>query len=603
MARIVVVHKDRCNPERCGNWLCIGLCPVNRDGKECIKKGSANKPIVDEALCIGCGICQNRCPFEALSIVNLPEALKKEPIHRYGKNGFALYSLPMPTKGNVVGIIGKNAIGKTTAIKILSRLLMPNLGKAEDNRTADDKEKPGSYKDVISYFKGTEMQAFFQSLADGKLKAALKPQHVEMIAKSFKGKVRALLKKADERGMFERVCSDLSLSGFLDTDISKVSGGELQRIAIAATVMKDSDLYIFDEPTSYLDIKQRLVVSGFIRSLAKENKAVVVIEHDLIALDYISDLVNIMYGKEDSFGIVSLPKASKAAINAYLEGFLKEENVRIRDKRISFDTIKQQDSKATELLIEWPEIRKKLGKFELQILPGKIYKNEIIGIVGENGIGKTTAIRILAGELEPDSFKSIQEEKAFKEGFKELKISYKPQYLGNSKEEQVASFLAEAMQYENELIVPLKLKELFNKKLSELSGGELQRAYIAKALAADSVLVLLDEPSAYLDIEQRLLVSKVIRNFAESKNKAIVVVDHDLVFIDYISKKLIVFDGLPAKSGISRGPMEMEKGMNMLLSRLGITLRRDSISKRPRINKPGSQKDVEQKKAGSYYYC
>ncbi|MBT5924583.1 ATP-binding cassette domain-containing protein, partial [Candidatus Woesearchaeota archaeon] len=137
---------------------------------------------------------------------------------------------------------------------------------------------------------------------------------------------------------------------------------------------------------------------------------------------------------------------------------------------------------------------------------------------------------------------------------------------------------------------------------TELSGGQLQRVAIAHCLSQDAELFLLDEPSAYVDVEQRLLISKVIKNIAEERNVTILVVDHDLMFLDYLSDRLIVFSGTPAKEGVLKGPFDMKEGMNMFLQDLGITLRRDVSSKRPRINKLGSVKDREQRENDSWYY-
>ena len=140
------------------------------------------------------------------------------------------------------------------------------------------------------------------------------------------------------------------------------------------------------------------------------------------------------------------------------------------------------------------------------------------------------------------------------------------------------------------------------KRICDLSGGELQKVAIAECLSKDAEMYLLDEPSAYLDVEQRLRVSKVIRDFIEIKGKSALVVDHDILFIDYISDRLLVFEGEPAIKGIVKGPYEMEEGMSKFLSNLNITMRRDPESQRPRINKEGSVKDREQKKEGRLYY-
>jgi ATP-binding cassette, sub-family E, member 1 len=582
MARIAVVRKDRCNPQGCGGHLCIRVCPINRTGKDCIVKGANNKPTIDEALCTGCGICPNRCPFEAISIINLPEELDSEPIHRYGQNDFALYSLPMPLFGQVVGIVGKNGIGKSTAIKILASVLKPNFGT----------DKPVSYDQLISHFKGTEMQLFFEKQKRGEITVAYKPQNVE--AKNAKGTVGELLKKVDQKGELATLAKKLGIEPILSSDITKISGGEMQRVAIAATVLKKANVYIFDEPTSYLDIKQRLLVSKFIKELATPEVAVLVIEHDLVALDYMADLVHIMYGKEGCYGVVSLPKAAKAGINIYLDGYMKEENIRFRDTKIKFDVKPPVDTSRPNVLASWPHLKKKLGTFKLEAKEGSVYRHETVGVLGENGIGKTSFVKLLAGVDKPDSGEL--------EGF--VTVSYKPQYLETDSDDIVATLIREAIErFSTDVVKPLNLTPLLTKKLSELSGGELQRVAIARALSQKADLILLDEPSAYLDVEQRLIISKIIRNLADLKGFSVMVVDHDLVFIDYLSDRLLVFEGEPAVKGVAHGPFSMEEGMNHLLKDVGITLRRDVESGRPRINKPGSQKDSEQKKSGKYYYA
>ena len=317
-----------------------------------------------------------------------------------------------------------------------------------------------------------------------------------------------------------------------------------------------------------------------------------VIDHDLIVLDYMADLTHIMYGEKMAYGIVSHVKATKAGINIFLEGYLKDENVRFRDSEIKFLAKSIAKKKHMEILTSWEGIRKKLDSFELSAEKGDVKRNNICGILGENGIGKTTFVKILAGVLKEDSGNIA----------KKIKVSYKPQYLSPDSSDMVANVLRDAITKYEAQLRPLELKDLLAKKLNELSGGELQRVAIAECLGRDADLYLLDEPSAYLDVEQRLLVSKILRELMEQKNSACMVVDHDILFADYLSDELIVFDGIPAKKGIVNGPFQMEEGMNMFLKKLNITMRRDTESGRPRINKAESQMDRKQKAEGRLYY-
>ena len=358
-------------------------------------------------------------------------------------------------------------------------------------------------------------------------------------------------------------------------------------------MLKDANLYIFDEPTSYLDIKQRINTSKFIKSLINENNSVLVVEHDLIILDYIAEMVHLMYGNENAYGIVSGVKPVKNGINVYLSGYIKEENVRFRDSKIKFaERAIVKKGHAKEVITSWKDIEKRLGNFSLKAHNGSIHKNEIIGILGENGIGKTTFVKILANVLKQDKG----------EISKKVIVSYKPQYLESS-DALVIDVLKDAFnKYSNQIINPLNLQQLSLNKLNELSGGELQRVAIAHCLQQEADLYLLDEPSAYLDSEQRLVLSKIIKDFIEQKGASALIVDHYLLFVDYISDRLIVFEGKPAVEGNITGPFEMEDGMNRFLKELGITLRRDPETNRPRVNKLDSRLDREQKEKGKYYY-
>lgn len=576
--RIAVIEKEKCNPEGCGGFLCIRVSPGNRMGKEVFVIGADGKAQVNEEVCTDAeSITVNKCPFGAIHMVKLPEKLASQPVHRFGKDGFILYRLPTPVFGSVVGVLGVNGIGKSTAIKILSRMLSPNLGREK-----------ADFSELLQYFKGSEAQLFFERLSKGQVKVSYKPQHVDLIPRQFSGTVKELLEKTDEKKQLREVAKILELSDLLDSKVKELSGGELQRVAIAAASLKKANVYFFDEPTSFLDIAQRIKVSNFIRSLANEDTAVVVVEHDLVILDYMTDQVHVMYGEPGAYGIVTQAKPTRNAINTYLSGFLREENVRFRNYEIKFSSRPPEKLIKRESIITWSNVEKKLGRFTLTAKEGHIPKKSVIGVVGPNGIGKTTFVKLLAGVEKPDKGEIAGK----------VSVSYKPQYVNYEKDSIVEEFL----KVDEILAKQLTLEPLMKKRLSELSGGEMQRVAIADCLSREADLYLLDEPSAYLDVEQRLIISKVIKERMSISGRTALVVEHDLVFLDYLSDNMVVFDGVPARSGEAHGALAMEEGMNMFLKNLDITLRRDKESARPRINTPDSRLDQEQRTANKRYY-
>lgn len=550
---------------------------------------NTKKPLISEQLCEGCGICTNRCPFDAIHIINLPEAIG-EPIHRFGQNQFELFGLPNLEKGSVLGLLGQNGIGKSTIMNILTGNLIPNFG---------DWENPvNNWDRVIEYYKGSALQNYFKQLANGEIKTILKPQMVDKLPKVVKGNVRNLLENVDEKNKFDYVCEELDLLNVLDRKIENLSGGELQRVAIAATVLREGDFYYFDEPTSWLDVSQRLNAVRVIRSLAEEGKSVLVIEHDLATLDALSDNIHILYGSPGGYGVVSGRKGVRLGINAYIKGFLAEENVRIRKNPIEFTIRPPTPEDEGDPLASYTDLNKDYDGFKLSVDAGDIFYDEIVTAFGSNGIGKTTFAKMLAGVEKPTTGKVNEE----------VIIAYKPQYIVTNFEGSVNDYLyMNAPSYgskifESEIMIPFNLEAILDKAVKSLSGGELQRLSIAATLSKDAEIYLFDEPTAFLDVEQRLTAARVIRKIVESKNAASLIVDHDIVFIDYISDRAMVFDGTPGLEGHASKPTDLRTSMNEFLENLNITFRRDKETKRPRVNKLDSYLDREQKEKGEYYY-
>jgi len=419
--RIAVLNKDKCQPRQCSKE-CYKYCPRVRTGDETILFSEDDgKAIITESLCSGCGICIKKCQFDAIMIIGLPESLEY-PTHRYGQNGFALYGLPVPQQGKVTGLLGPNGIGKSTAVQILSGALIPNFGEDE-----------AGWDKVLSHYGGTALGDYFKLAASGNLKISQKPQYVDLIPKAFKGKTSDLLNKANTSGRLDLIVERLEMKDILDRDIGALSGGELQKVAIAACIAKEADFYFFDEISSYLDIYQRINVARLIQDLAKEqNKSVLVVEHDLAILDMLADTVHIAYGISGGYGVMTMPKSVRIGINQYIKGYLPEENIRIREDAIRFETHPPKDGADVRTILSYDSFSKKFGdSFSLESKGGSIKEGEVLGIVGPNGTGKSTFVKILAGEIEPDSG----------EVGIDVTISYKPQYIKAESEMRVRDLL------------------------------------------------------------------------------------------------------------------------------------------------------------------
>ena len=599
MTRLAVIDYELCKPSKCSQE-CIRFCPVNLTGGKAIEMDPVRrKPVIYEETCIGCGICVKKCPFKAISIVNLPDELEKMLIHRYGVNGFKLYGLPIPRQGRVLGIIGKNGAGKTTALRILAGELRPNLGRVEG--------EPPSWDEIIRRFRGTEIQNYLRQLAEGKIRPAHKIQYVDIVPKKLRGRVGELLEKADERGIWKELAKELNLQHLLDKDVRQLSGGELQRFLVAAVLSRDANAYFFDEPSSYLDIKERIRVAIAIRKYVPHNSYVVVVEHDIAMLDYLSDHVVIMYGEPGVYGIASKPYGVRAGINNFLKGYLPAENMRIRSEPIKY-TLNPSPKPVLEArkYLEWTRIEVQLDGFRLEVEPGEIREGEVIGVMGANGTGKTTFVRVLAGELKPKSGDVSKPTE-------QLRVSYKPQYISAERlgeDKTVEQLLRESNPQtlipgtwlNVELIRRMRIDRLLDRRLRDLSGGELQKVMVAAALAREADLYLLDEPSAYLDVEERLAVAKAIKRLTEARGAAALVVEHDIAVQDYIANRIMVFHGTPGHHGHALAPRPLMEGMNIFLQELGITIRKDPETGRPRINKEGSFLDRLQKRLKRYYY-
>jgi len=590
--RIAIVSSDKCKPKKC-KQECKKFCPVVRTGKLCVEVDKDSKIcFISEPLCIGCGICVKKCPFEAINIINLPKDLAKETTHRYGANTFKLHRLPTPRPGQVLGLVGTNGIGKSTALTILAGKLKPNLGRFDS---------PPDWQEIIAYFRGSELQSYIKGLLEDRIKAMIKPQYVDKIPKQVAGQVGDILTKKDERSVMQQTCQELELAHLTERQIKDLSGGELQRFAIGVLVVQESTVYMFDEPSSYLDVRQRIAVAQVIRSLQKVDNYLIVVEHDLAVLDYLSDFICVLWGSQGGYGVVTMPFSVREGINIFLDGFIPTENLRFREVSLTFKVAEDASADASDRLnnTEYPRLAKKMGTFQLDIEPGAFSDSEILVMLGQNGTGKTTFIRMLAGLLPSDDAETK---------LPELHVSYKPQALSAKFEGTVQELLMMKIrdaymhpQFQTDVTKPMLIDQIADHNIQTLSGGELQRVAIVLALGKPADIYLIDEPSAYLDVEQRVVAARVLKRFIIHAKKTAFIVEHDFIMATYLADKVIVYEGQPGIHCTATTPCSLLHGMNRFLEQLQITFRRDPTNFRPRINKLESQKDQDQKRSGNYF--
>lgn len=683
--RILVVDHSRCKPKtEAFEFLKrhAGKCP----GRLMCIQVAGKKIEISEDLCAVCLTRAKQCPGDAVKIIKLPSNLDVDCTHRYGANMFKLHGLPIPRPGHVLGILGCNGTGKSTALNVLSGKMKPNLGMT-------DGMAPG-WHDIITYYRGSDLQNYFTNLIEETTRCSVKPQlQPGMIARVATRKVRDILERRNEKDNLEEMIDRLELRHLMDRELQHLSGGELQRFTVCATVVTDAEAYLFDEPCSFLDVKQRLAAMDVIRGLvdpathahavdgasAAGNTYVIVVEHDLTILDYCSDYVCCLYGEPGAYGVVTKRCHAAPGINQYLAGYFQAENMRFRKEELTFEVSVQDIQAGTALelaqaakdpgaasdalaqqrsgVFPYPNMSRTLvskrggaeSKFTLHVEAGTFREAEIIGLMGQNGCGKTTFMEMLAGvHSVPAAAGSGASKTTRSEGVSEgcgssgseetaaavaavggtapplppagherlsLKsygVSYKRQHAGarfrkfsGSVRDFVEAHMQAGLQdrlFRLLVMKPLRIDALLDLPVRSLSGGELQRLAICMCLGKKARVYLIDEPSAGLDCEQRIVVAKVIKRWIVSQlGKTAFIIEHDMVMATSLYDRVVVYEGTPGVECTALAPQTPTDGFNAFLRQLDITFRRDAINSRPRINKKGSTLDREQKRSGVYY--
>jgi ATP-binding cassette subfamily E protein 1 len=314
------------------------------------------------------------------------------------------------------------------------------------------------------------------------------------------------------------------------------------------------------------------------------------------------DSISLLYGTPGAYGVITAPFTARESINHFLDRFIPTENTRIRKDGLVFVIHDDADLPVLEgenRQFSYPRMRLRLGDFQIEVERGSFRNGEIVVLLGQNGVGKTTFIRMLARQY-------VADESEFP--IPELSVSYKPQNIqprfAGTLQQLLDAKIQDAMAQDmfNEMVIqPLNLTHLMDRKVKKLSGGELQRVAMALSLGANADLYSIDEPSAFLDAEQRVVIAKIIKRYIMNTGKTAFVVEHDFIMATYLANRVLVFDGRPGVSTVAREPQTLVRGMNHFLRQMEVTLRFDPTTHRPRINKYNSVKDKTQKQADKYY--
>jgi ATP-binding cassette subfamily E protein 1 len=249
----------------------------------------------------------------------------------------------------------------------------------------------------------------------------------------------------------------------------------------------------------------------------------------------------------------------------------------------------------------YPNMTKTMGKFKLNVEGGSFTQSEITVLLGQNGTGKTSFIKLLVGneKFRPDNEVLLTQ----------FSVSYKRQQLNLKGNESVRDLLFRKIKnsfldpvFNRSIIKQLDIENILDQNVNNLSGGEQQRVALAICLGTRADVYLIDEPSAYLDAEQRINTAKIIKQFIMNNKYTAFIVEHDFIMACYLADQIIYYDGVPSIECTAHAPQSMVSGMNQFLKQLNITFRRDPTNWRPRINKLDSVKDNEQKTAGNYFF-
>ena len=311
----------------------------------------------------------------------------------------------------------------------------------------------------------------------------------------------------------------LELEKLVDKNIIYISSGERQKIAIGCSLSLEPEIIILDEPSSNLDFHMTKKLKQLIEKLKTKGYTIIIAEHRMY---YIQDLIDRVF-------VINNGKVKEKTISD-----LKINNeVPLRSLDIFNLELENISSKNKELLMEINNIT---YKNILTNITTTIYKGDVIGLIGKNGVGKTTLLRLLSNIMKPDKGKVVGKVIPF---LVMQDMDY--QFFTESVESEMKFGSADNdLEKINSLLMKLGLIEFKDKIPFELSGGQKQRLLIAISALANVNLLMFDEPTSGLDYVNMTKVSGILKDL--SKNSALIVATHDIEFLYKTCNRVIYLD-------------------------------------------------------------
>ena len=311
----------------------------------------------------------------------------------------------------------------------------------------------------------------------------------------------------------------LELEKLVDKNIIYISSGERQKIAIGCSLSLEPEIIILDEPSSNLDFHMTKKLKQLIEKLKTKGYTIIIAEHRMY---YIQDLIDRVFvinnGKVIEKTISDLKSNNEVPLRSLDIFNLELENISCKNK---------------ELLMEINNIT---YKNILTNITTTVYKGDVIGLIGKNGVGKTTLLRLLSNIMKPNKGKVVGKVVPF---LVMQDMDY--QFFTESVESEMKFGSADNdLEKINSLLMKLGLTEFKDKIPFELSGGQKQRLLIAISALANVNLLMFDEPTSGLDYVNMTKVSGILKDL--SKNSALIVATHDIEFLYKTCNRVVYLD-------------------------------------------------------------